>query len=144
MQNDQLECKCKSVHGVVDDDDGISNNLLGLTNPLNRNIISRFHWPCCLRCRFLRLVDCWDHSFESHWGHGCSSLVFVVCCVGSSLCDGLITRSEESYWVCVYNCVWSRNLKNEAAYSWVRLLHHRGRNQRYYQWCGQIFGAWGE
>jgi hypothetical protein len=27
--------------------------------------------------------------------------VFVVCCVGSYLCDGLITRSDESYQVCV-------------------------------------------
>ena len=27
--------------------------------------------------------------------------MFVVCCVGSGLCDELITRSEESYWVCV-------------------------------------------
>jgi hypothetical protein len=27
--------------------------------------------------------------------------VFVVCCVGSGLCDKLITRSEESYRVCV-------------------------------------------
>jgi hypothetical protein len=26
---------------------------------------------------------------------------FVLCCVGSSLCDELITRSEESYRVCV-------------------------------------------
>jgi len=27
--------------------------------------------------------------------------VFVVCCVGSGLSDGLLTRSEESYRVCV-------------------------------------------
>ena len=35
------------------------------------------------------------------------SLVFVVCCVGSSLCDGLITPSEESYreCACVAKCV---------------------------------------
>jgi hypothetical protein len=31
------------------------------------------------------------------------SLVFVVCCVDSGLCDELITRSEESYKVCVSN-----------------------------------------
>jgi hypothetical protein len=49
-------------------------------------------------------------------------LVFVVCCVISGLCDKLITRSEESYRVCVFVCVcvcvssgvWSRNLKNKA------------------------------
>jgi hypothetical protein len=28
-----------------------------------------------------------------------SSVVFV-CCIGSGLCDGLITHPEESYWVC--------------------------------------------
>jgi hypothetical protein len=37
------------------------------------------------------------------------SLYFVVSCVGRGICDGLITRPEESY--CVYNCVRSRNLK---------------------------------
>jgi hypothetical protein len=33
------------------------------------------------------------------------SLVFVVFCVGSALCDGLIIRSGESYRVCVCGCV---------------------------------------
>jgi len=32
---------------------------------------------------------------------GCLALVFVVCCVGRGLCDGLITRSEETCHVCV-------------------------------------------
>jgi len=31
--------------------------------------------------------------------------VFVLCCVGSGLCDGLITLSEESYRVCVLVCL---------------------------------------
>jgi len=26
---------------------------------------------------------------------------FFVCCVGSGLCNGLMTRPEESYWLCV-------------------------------------------
>jgi hypothetical protein len=39
-------------------------------------------------------------GFESRWEHGISSLIFVVCCVGSGLCDELITRSEESYQAC--------------------------------------------
>jgi hypothetical protein len=49
----------------------------------------------------------WDHGFETRGGHGCLSRVFVVCCVGSGLCDELITRPEESYrmCVCVYLCV---------------------------------------
>jgi hypothetical protein len=35
-------------------------------------------------------------------GLGARVLLFVVCCVGSSgLCDGLITRIEECYRVCV-------------------------------------------
>jgi hypothetical protein len=32
-------------------------------------------------------------------------LVFFVCCLISGLCDELITRSEESYRVCVRACV---------------------------------------
>jgi hypothetical protein len=33
------------------------------------------------------------------------SLGFVVCCVGSGLCDELITHSEEPYRFCVHVCV---------------------------------------
>jgi hypothetical protein len=32
-------------------------------------------WPCCLRP--LAYKDC---GFETQWGHGCLSLVSVVCC----------------------------------------------------------------
>jgi hypothetical protein len=55
----------------------------------------------------LKALDCWDHSQR----HGCSSVVFIVCCVGSSLCDELTTHSEESWGgggglrVCVCVCV---------------------------------------
>jgi len=39
-------------------------------------------------------------------GYECLSLVFVVCCVGSGLCDGLITFSEVTYvCVCARACV---------------------------------------
>jgi hypothetical protein len=31
---------------------------------------------------------------------------FLVCCVGSGLCDELITRTEESYYVCLIMCIW--------------------------------------
>jgi hypothetical protein len=33
--------------------------------------------------------------------HGCSSLVFVVCCVVNVIGDELIIPSDESYRVCV-------------------------------------------
>jgi hypothetical protein len=39
-------------------------------------------------------------------------LYVVLSCIGRGLCDGLITRPEESYRV--YKCVWLRNLKREA------------------------------
>jgi hypothetical protein len=51
-------------------------------------------------------------------------LFLVVCCVGSGLCNRLITRSEESYRVRVSNCVWSGNLNNEVAYARFGLLRH--------------------
>jgi len=53
----------------------------------------------------LEPFDFWDCRFDSRRGHGCSSLVFVVCCVGSDLCDELMTRSEQPYSVCVCVCV---------------------------------------
>jgi len=37
----------------------------------------------------------WDRGF------GFTPVVFPVCCAGSGLNDELITRSEESYCVCV-------------------------------------------
>jgi hypothetical protein len=42
--------------------------------------------PCSLRVG-LWLFTCWDWGFESCWGHGCLSLVGVVCVVRyRSLC----------------------------------------------------------
>ena len=37
--------------------------------------------------------------------------MFVVCCVGSGLCDVMINRSEESYKGYVPNCVRFTDLK---------------------------------
>lgn len=60
-------------------------------------------------------------------GRDCSSLVFV-CCVCSSLWDGLIIRFEGSYWECVCvcarapNCMWSRDPNKEVAWDRVELL----------------------
>jgi len=53
--------------------------------------IRRPQWPRVLRRRPL---VCWDCGFESHKGHGCFSVVIVVCCQVSGLCDGsLVQRS---------------------------------------------------
>jgi hypothetical protein len=49
-------------------------------------------------------LDCWDREFEFRRGHGCSSLVFVVCCVRCVLCEGLITCSEEPHLMCMSVC----------------------------------------
>ena len=44
----------------------------------------------------------WGRGLDSRRGHGCLS---VVCCAGRGLCDGLITRPEESYRLrCVVVC----------------------------------------
>jgi len=50
-----------------------------------------------------------------HLRSGISSQVFVGCCVGSCFCYGLVTRSKESYGLCVSNCVWSTLIWIEAA-----------------------------
>jgi hypothetical protein len=81
-------------------------------------------WPCGLR---RRAATAWllGSRVRIPLRHGCSSLLFVACCVGSGLCDELITRPEEYYRVCVYNCVWSRNLNKEAV--WARFGPQRHR-----------------
>jgi hypothetical protein len=39
-------------------------------------------------------------------------VLFVACCVGNALCDGLITRVEKFYWVCLF--VGNPETKNKA------------------------------
>jgi hypothetical protein len=48
-------------------------------------------------------------------GYGCLSSVSVVCCVGSGLCDGLITRPEEFYQLFLVVCARSGSFKSDAA-----------------------------
>jgi hypothetical protein len=70
-------------------------------------------WPCSLRRRSTAAL-----LLGSRVRIPLRALMFVscVCCVGSGLCDELITRPEESYRTeCECNCVWYRNLNNEAA-----------------------------
>jgi hypothetical protein len=53
----------------------------------------------------LRPLGCWNRGFGSYRGYGYSSVVLVGFCVGSSLCDELISRCEESYRLCVFPIV---------------------------------------
>ena len=45
--------------------------------------VSRSRWPRGVR-HSLQPSDCWDHRFESCWGHGRLSLMFAACCVAGS------------------------------------------------------------
>jgi hypothetical protein len=56
----------------------------------------------------LQPLACWDCGFESRRGHGCLFVVSVVCLSGRGLCDGLITRPEESTDCVVSLCVISK------------------------------------
>ena len=86
-------------------------NLFFIPIFLNR----RSQWPRGLRRRSAaaRLLRLWARIPPGTWMFVCCE-----CCVlsGRGLCDGLITRPEESYrlW-CVCVSVISKNLKNEEA-----------------------------
>ena len=64
--------------------------------------IRRSQWP-----RGLRPLACWDRGFESHPGHGCLSVVSVVCCqVEVSATDwSFVQRSLTEFyiWVSVHH-----------------------------------------
>jgi hypothetical protein len=47
----------------------------------------------------LRPFACWNCRFEPRQVHGCRLVVIDVCVENGGLCDGLITRPEESYRV---------------------------------------------
>jgi hypothetical protein len=59
---------------------------------------NRSQWPCVLRLG-IKPPDYWERGYESRWGRGGSVLVFVTCCVGCGIFEGLITRQEELYQV---------------------------------------------
>ena len=52
----------------------------------------------------MQMPDGWARGFEFRRGHGCSTLVFVVCCVGSGHCYELINHPAESDRVCPIVC----------------------------------------
>ena len=65
-------------------------------------VSSRSRWPCGLP----RLLGSRVQIPLKAW--------MFVCCVGSGLCNKLISRSEESYPVCVCVCVWYSNLNSKS------------------------------
>jgi len=61
--------------------------------------------PITVRSRSvgLLLFACWDCGFESRRGHEWLSVVIVVCCTDTGLCDGPVTRLDDSsrMYVCL-------------------------------------------
>jgi hypothetical protein len=56
----------------------------------------------------LQPTDSLNREFESGCGNGFSSVVFVcVFCVGIELSEGIIARSEDSFRLCLSNCIWT-------------------------------------
>jgi hypothetical protein len=74
----------------------------------------------------LRSFACWDCGFESHQGHGCLTVVSVVCCQEDVSVTGwsLVQRSATERGVS--NRVWSWSLDNEEAMAHWGLLRHWG------------------
>jgi len=54
---------------------------------------------------------------------------------GRGLCDGLVTRPEESYRLWCVSCVWSRNLVNEEALTHWGQLHQKQTNEPSFVRC---------
>ena len=57
-----------------------TNYYFNYNNYFTNTKIGRSQWPRGLRCRSAACSLCWDRGFESHRGHGCLSVVSVVCC----------------------------------------------------------------
>ena len=83
---------------------------------------------CGLMCRSVT-----DWILESRFPIQLKKTKFVVCCVGSGLCEVSIILSEESYrararvcvCVCVCLIIWSIFLNSNAAYTCFGLLRHK-------------------
>jgi len=95
--------------------------VLRVTAPLSRNNSNRSGtavWGVALRS-----LDCWDSVFESHWGHGCSSVVLIVLCVvwvTASRTSRLLVQRSPTARVC--KCMLSMNIIHEVVQAWFGLL----------------------
>ena len=97
-------------------------------HPCIKGVFSRCQWPRGLRRRSTaaRLLWLWARIPPGAWMFVCCE-----CCVlsGRGLCNGLITRPEESYrmW-----CVWVRSwsLDNEKVFAQSGLAHQKQTNKQ--------------
>jgi hypothetical protein len=76
---------------------------------------------------------------------------YVVCCIGSGLCDGLITRPEEYVTVCDVElsavrrpkapnrAVAPENIKMSSSKKFLRLFTQTTQKGLYLRWHSQIF-----
>ena len=67
-------------------------------------LLGQFSWPRGL-CVDLKPFDCRDPNCVNQLTVWLFISCVCLCCVGSDLCDGVITRSEDFYCVCVCVCV---------------------------------------
>jgi hypothetical protein len=103
-------------------------------NIWNLKSLYRSHWPRGLRRRSAaaRLLRMWVRNPPGAW----LFVVSVTCCQVEGLCDGLITRPEESYRLRSSRCVWSTNPKNEetlAHWGMSRQKERKSLNIQFYQ-----------
>jgi len=91
-----------------------------------------FTWPLIWRTISLRVWNVRNRRWPTFrslgsrgsnpsQGMGVSLRIFTERCVGSGVSDGLITRPEESYRLCVSNSAWCRNCKKsgDLSQSWT-------------------------
>ena len=90
--------------------------------------MGRFRWPCGLRP-----LDYWEWVSNLAEDMDVLSLGCCVSCVGSGLCDGLITRSE-LYPVCMSICVWRPQQRGGLGLIWAVA----NRKKYYIQWVAGV------
>ena len=102
--------------------------------------VLRFRSLQTLQSVGLRPIACWNCGFESRRGHGCLSLVWVVCCQIEVSASGLIALPEESYRVwCVW--MWTQILDTQEALAhWGLLRHGKRKNLEDLIWQGTFYG----
>jgi hypothetical protein len=90
--------KCRIVNVI----NSMSTNPRKSKSAFGKLTPNRFRWPRGLRLKTW-LRGYWDHGYESRSGYACLFLCFCVVLSCRGLCDGLITRPEESYRVSKYD-----------------------------------------